>query len=254
MHAMQHQERGSLMARIRTIKPEFPQSESMGRVSREARLLFILLWTLCDDTGRSRGDARLLKGMLYPYDEVTYPQIEAWLTELESEGCIIQYAREGSRYLAICNWLSHQKIDRPSDPKFPPPPDAVEKAREDSLHTREHSPLDQGPRTKDQGASEAAVAATAPPPRSKKRPSPKTSIPDDFEWDAALREYAEERLPGVDVTGLAESFRGKAIAKGWTYSNWRQAAQEYVRNCAPNSGHWASGQYPKSKVGAIQWQ
>ena len=25
------------MARIRTIKPEFPQSESMGRVGREAR-------------------------------------------------------------------------------------------------------------------------------------------------------------------------------------------------------------------------
>ena len=42
------------MGRIRTIKPEFPQSESMGRVSRDARLTFILLWTMADDAGRLR--------------------------------------------------------------------------------------------------------------------------------------------------------------------------------------------------------
>lgn len=36
------------MARIRTIKPEFPQSETMGRVSRDARLLFIQLWTVAE--------------------------------------------------------------------------------------------------------------------------------------------------------------------------------------------------------------
>ncbi len=139
------------MARIRTIKPEFPQSESMGRVSREARLLFILLWTLCDDAGRSRGDARLLKGLLYPYDEVTFKQIEAWLAELEREGCLVRYSSEGSRYLAIRNWLTHQKIDKPSKSKFPEPPETVENPREDSRDTREVSSEDQGPRTKDQG-------------------------------------------------------------------------------------------------------
>ena len=41
------------MARIRTIKPEFPQSETIGKLSREARLLFIQLWTLADDEGMS---------------------------------------------------------------------------------------------------------------------------------------------------------------------------------------------------------
>ena len=40
------------MARIRTIKPEFPQSESIGALTREARLLFVLLWTIVDDSGR----------------------------------------------------------------------------------------------------------------------------------------------------------------------------------------------------------
>ena len=42
------------MARIRTIKPDFPHSESMGRVSRDARLLFVMLFTIVDDEGRAR--------------------------------------------------------------------------------------------------------------------------------------------------------------------------------------------------------
>ena len=57
------------MGRIRTIKPEFPQSESVGRLSRDARLLFILLWTLVDDSGRTRGGYQLLASLLYPYDK-----------------------------------------------------------------------------------------------------------------------------------------------------------------------------------------
>ena len=56
------------MPRIRTIKPEFPQSESVGRLSREARLLFLLLFTLVDDAGRSRAASRMLASVLYPYD------------------------------------------------------------------------------------------------------------------------------------------------------------------------------------------
>ena len=73
----------------------------------------------------------------------------------------------------------------------------------------------------------------------------KTTIPDGFGLDPELEQYVIERLPGADPPAVMDSFRGKAEAKGWTYVNWRQAFQEYVRNCAPNSGHWAAGQYPK---------
>ena len=84
------------MARIRTIKPEFPQSESMGRVSREARLCFILLWTICDDSGRTRASSRMLASLLYPYDEDAGKRIDGWLEELESENCIVRYEVEGN--------------------------------------------------------------------------------------------------------------------------------------------------------------
>ena len=125
------------MPRIRTIKPEFPQSESMGRVSRDARLLFIQLWTIVDDSGRTRAASRMLASLLYPYDDDSRGLIDGWLSELERERCLQRYEVDGHHYIQICNWLSHQKIDKPSRSKFPAP-------REDSSTPREDSSGDQG--------------------------------------------------------------------------------------------------------------
>lgn len=109
------------MARIRTIKPEFPQSESMGRVSRDARLLFLLLFTVADDEGRTRAASRMLASLLYPYDDDAKTHIAQWLAELEREGCITLYSHDGNAYLQIEKWLSHQKIDHPTKSRLPAP-------------------------------------------------------------------------------------------------------------------------------------
>lgn len=131
------------VARIRTIKPEFPHSESMGKVSRDSRLLFVLMWTLADDSGRLRGSSRMLASLLFPYDSDVPKKIDGWLTELESENCISRYVVDGNQYIEIRNWLSHQKIDRPTLSKIP----SFASAREDSCQTREDSSGDL--RTKD---------------------------------------------------------------------------------------------------------
>lgn len=142
------------MARIRTIKPEFPQSESMGRVSRDARLLFVQLWCICDDHGRTRAASRMLASLLFPYDDDAPSLIDGWLSELQREGCVRLYEHEGSRFLEIPNWLKHQKIDKPSKPQFP----AFDESSRILANPREHSWLDQGPRTKDQGPTRASNA------------------------------------------------------------------------------------------------
>lgn len=86
-------------------------------------------------------------------------------------------------------------------------------------------------------------------PRKPKKPKPpETPLPNDFRLDQDLSAYALQHLPGVDPPELFESFKSKALARGWTYCDWRRALQEFIRNCAPNSGHWASGQYPKNKT------
>jgi hypothetical protein len=132
------------MARIRTIKPEFPQSESMGSVSRDSRLLFIMLFTLADDEGRLRGNSRMLASLLFPYDVDAPKLINKWIDELIKQSCIIRYQIADATYIQICKWLNHQKIDKPSKSKIPAPDGhsiEVASIREDSL-------LDQG---KDQG-------------------------------------------------------------------------------------------------------
>ena len=134
------------MARIRTIKPEFPLSESVGRLSRDARLLFVQLWTLVDDSSRARASSRLLASLLYPYDDDAGGLIDGWLSELESGGFVRRYSVDGTTYLDIPKWSKHQKIDRPSPSRLP-------EFDESSTSPRESSrALDAGPRTVDLGS------------------------------------------------------------------------------------------------------
>ena len=93
-----------------------------------------------------------------------------------------------------------------------------------------------------------------PTPLERKSKKRKTPIPADFALDDSLSVYATQRLPDVDVRGLLESFGGKARAKGWEYVDWRHAFQEFVRNAAPGSGHFAAGQYPRLGAAAQRWE
>jgi len=214
------------VARIRSIKPEFPQSESMGRVSRDARLLFILLWTLCDDSGRTRAASRMLASLLFPYDDDAPGLIDGWLNELDREGCIVRYAAGGNCYVEICNWLNHQKIDKPSASKIP----AFDESSRILANPREESSLDQG---KDQGKEGSGDSASKP---AKSAPAKrKTTMPEDFGISERVKAWATEK----GHTRLAEhleSFRSKCRAKGYTYVDWDDAFMEAVRTNWANLG------------------
>jgi hypothetical protein len=162
------------MARIRTIKPEFPQSESMGRVSREARLLFVLLWTLADDEGRLRGNSRMLASLLFPYDDDAPSLIDGWLGELQAQSCVVRYEEAGGTYLEICNWLIHQKIDKPSKSKIP----AIGDSSRILANPREGSSEDQGSRIKDLRTKDQGPKDLPPPPSGASPPSLAPAEPD----------------------------------------------------------------------------
>jgi hypothetical protein len=132
--------------RIRSIKPEFWESESLGRVSREARLLFIGLFSCCDDVGRARASSRLLASRLYPYDDDAFKKLPGWISELEKQGCIRLYQVDGEAYLDIPKWQNHQKIDKPSASKLP----SFDDVREDSRGLEKNS-LGTGNREEEQG-------------------------------------------------------------------------------------------------------
>lgn len=108
--------------RTRKIKPNFRDSESMGNVCRDARLLFVLMITIADDEGRLRGNHRYLAHTLFPHDSDAEQQIGAWLKALEHEECIRQYQLDGTPYIAFVNWKKHQPVDHPKASKIDPPP------------------------------------------------------------------------------------------------------------------------------------
>jgi len=110
------------MPRIRTIQPHFSRSPSMRKISHEARLLFVLLWTVVDDSGRCHGDSDMLAEVLYPQEHDVPLHIELWLDELEREGCIERYEYEDIDYLHIVHWKKHQRIYHPTTSYLPAPP------------------------------------------------------------------------------------------------------------------------------------
>lgn len=112
------------MARIRTIKPDFCTSPSAGRISREARLMFLLLLTDADDEGRLAGSLKRLAGLLYPDDDdVTPTKIRKWLAELQREQMVMLYRDGEADYIWIVNFLKHQKISHPTPSRLPKPPE-----------------------------------------------------------------------------------------------------------------------------------
>ena len=210
------------MARIRTIKPELPQSESMGRVSRDARLCFILLWTLADDEGRLRGNSRMLASLLFPYDDDAKDLIQGWLNELSKEGCIVAYTHESDSYVQIHKWLKHQKIDKPSQSKIPAPFIDSDSPREDSrilpVGSKDQGSKDQG--SKDQGEDKPAK------PSSRQRP-----LPENFDVSDAVRQWAKTN--GFSDKRVADNFANfvlTAQAKGYTYADWDRALMKAIRD------------------------
>lgn len=194
------------MARIRTIKPEFPQSESMGRVSRDARLCFIMLWTIADDEGRLRGNSRMLASLLFPYDDDAKKHIDSWLDQLSHEGCIERYEIDGASYLQVSNWREHQKIDKPSASKIAPP-----SAKSQTFaNPLESSLLDQGSRIKDQGEDQGTSCAE-PPSDSTHDAAPVITIPlvDKAEHPVSQAQLEEwvDAYPAVDVMQQLRNMR-----------------------------------------------
>lgn len=225
------------MARIRTIKPELPQSETIGSLSRDARLLFIQLFTIADDAGRARAASRLLASLLYPYDHDAADLIDGWLGELEGKRCIRRYEADGSQYLEIVKWLDHQKIDKPSPSRLPV-------FRETSSNPREPSrtlDTDLVPSISTKDLDHSAAASPPPTRQDKKSHSNRTArgtrIPPDWrpnqaDWLAAKNEGFSESEIEREVLRFRDYWVGRAGAGGvkldWpaTWRNWMRTSAE----------------------------
>lgn len=112
------------MPRIRSVHPAICTSETMARLSFEAQVCFIRLWTHCDDEGRCEDRPVVLAATLFAAnEEITSEELEVWLSELESAGCIQRYQVAGKNYLSVGSWHQWQKPQKPRKSEIPAPPD-----------------------------------------------------------------------------------------------------------------------------------
>lgn len=137
------------MARIRTIKPEFFTSLTVADLTPEQRLTFIGLWTHVDDAGRCVDDPRLIKAAVWPLDDRTAADVEVDLKALSESSLITRYMLNRKRFLAVTGWEEHQRINRPSPSKIPPPDQGEPtppspSSRPDSASLRAHAHFSEG--------------------------------------------------------------------------------------------------------------
>lgn len=124
------------MPRMRSMKPEYWKDQDLveelpGPRGRDARLLYPGLWCLADEFGRLRGDARFIKGELFPYDDDLTPDvIDLLIDMLASTGRVIRYGYGKSRYLYLPKLAGHQRLEPQKTPSRlpPPPPELLEQA------------------------------------------------------------------------------------------------------------------------------
>jgi hypothetical protein len=224
--------------RIRTIKPEFWVSESVGRLSRDARLLFIGLWSFADDSGRGRGNIPVISGSLLPYDPDASKMVVKSMKELSDIGMIRIYkAEDGNTYYDIPKWLEHQKIEKPSKSRFPA---FTEQSGNSRGIVGDISPLEQGTGNREQGKDQGHLFCSDLE-ASNSKPSNKTEIflvLDPIGFDGVEESDMESwaaAYPAVDLGREAvkaaiwcrdNGARGKKKNYRRFLSNWFARAQE----------------------------
>lgn len=158
------------MARIRTFKPTFFQSEDVSALPFRARLTWLGLWAQCDDQGRFKDNVKLVKAGVWPLDDVSLRDVEEDLTTLADHGRIVRYEVDGGKYLAIVNW-HHQRIDKPTKSVLPPPPpDVLPNTSQNTPGGLPEDSREEGKGGEGKGGESRARASTRPDPWCTKHP------------------------------------------------------------------------------------
>lgn len=232
--------------RIRTIRPEFYQSESVGSMTWKTRLIFINLWSYVEDNGVNLDNPRLFRGQCMPYDDSVLDDIEDAFAELEQCGSIIRYERDGKRLLFIPGFEKWQNIQRPGTCHYLPP-DGWDKRGckiipDDSGQLQEHScesPDDSG-QLHDCSRSRSRSSSRSGKKEEENKFSSSKEITadcyhDSIEYAATDRTIASE-YANLDVTGAWSAFASRHQGETRTVNDWTRLWKGWCQRRANMSG------------------
>lgn len=102
------------MARNRMIKPKFWDDAKIGRISRDARLVYIGMWNFCDDLGVIRANSVWMKSKIFPFDQMQIQQFEKICQEILKNGFISLFSYKGEGFYYLPKFSLHQTINKPN--------------------------------------------------------------------------------------------------------------------------------------------
>ncbi len=109
------------MARKRMIDPSFWTDEKLGECSIQERLLFMGLISNADDEGYGRANPKLLRSLVFPYDDLRASDLEKWLSHLGGLKLVVLYTVNGQAYYYLPSFTKHQTINKPTKSDIPKP-------------------------------------------------------------------------------------------------------------------------------------
>lgn len=233
------------MARIRSVKPEFWDDRKLARrASRDARLLYIALWNLADEHGRLNGDPQWIKGQVFSYDDdLDTAAIGRLLRELADPalGAVVMYESGGDPYLFLPKLARHQRLEpgkvksrlpeppltcEPPDRPDPDPPRA-----DSSEHRADSSEPDAGSSallyvagSMEHGAGSRGAARG----RVRDTPTVPHELPEDFAATDAMRRWAHQTYPGLDLNFETAQFCRHYRSTGQKRKSWPVQWQKWI--------------------------
>lgn len=202
------------MPRNRIIKADFWADEKIGKLSLLTRLLFIGTWNFADDSGVCRANEIYLRNNIFPYDDLTLPQVKEAVKELCSSGVVVLLESSGERYLRIMNFQKHQTINKPSNFRYIKDSEA-------------------------ECSSSVVVVKEQSPPKVKEKVKEKVNRGVFFQKPSLeeVKQYCIERKNNVNP----EAFINHYESKGWMVGkspmkDWKAAVGTWELNTKPKGG------------------
>ena len=220
--------KGKVVARIRTIKPEFFTSEDIVELDPIGRLLYIALWCEADREGRLSWKPKTFKMRYFPADNIDINKVSE---ELIKRGLVVLY---GDNLAFIPKFLCHQHINPRESGSNLPVPDVYMRVS-DACSTREErdSDVQVGREGKEVKECKTRRVATS---------KSETLIPDDFAISDNVRTWADEHGHDQLEKHLA-NFIDSCKAKGYKYRDWDAAFRNAI------SKNWAKLAVTKKSEG-----
>lgn len=243
------------MARIRTIKPEFWDSEDTASASLRARLLYIAMWNMADDYGIGDATPIRMLSFAFPHDDLKVSEVPTLCGEISERFGVVFYRHEGRAYFYIPSFDKHQRTEKKAKQRVPFPHNlenpeiAVFASNSDGTSdgsvgktpTGTGEQGNRGNRNRGTGEEHSVTDVTAVPASAvTARDDPEPDRFDDF-WNAYPRKVSKGQARKAWKPATKKASQDLIVAASYAFAEWcrhEETEQRFIAHPAT----WLNGE------------